>query len=184
MQCEALVLSSDSWERGLDWRQTGYDRHRCVQGSGIVLRDPARGRADRREMGLPDPARSAQRPPAFRGIPGRARDCAQHPVGSARPARRRRNPQRSPDPTDRRKVIYSLTAKGEGLLPVVLALRQWGEEWGHGSAESRACRPPRRQAGAQDLRPVRTTGAGSRSMERHGSGPASLPGRSGRRQAR
>ena len=39
---------------------------------------------------------------------------------------------RSPDPTDRRKVIYSLTAKGEGLLPVVLALRQWGEEWGHG----------------------------------------------------
>ena len=40
--------------------------------------------------------------------------------------------QRSPDPSDRRKVIYSLTAKGEGLLPVVLALRQWGEEWGHG----------------------------------------------------
>ena len=39
---------------------------------------------------------------------------------------------RSPDPTDRRKVIYSLTPKGEGLLPVVLALRQWGEEWGHG----------------------------------------------------
>jgi hypothetical protein len=29
-------------------------------------------------------------------------------------------------------VIYSLTAKGEGLLPVVLALRQWGEEWGYG----------------------------------------------------
>ena len=40
---------------------------------------------------------------------------------------------RSSDPTDRRKVIYSLTPKGEGLLPVVLALRQWGEEWGHGS---------------------------------------------------
>src|SRR3982751_3338831 len=39
---------------------------------------------------------------------------------------------RSPDPTDKRKVIYSLTPKGEGLLPVVLALRQWGEEWGHG----------------------------------------------------
>ena len=39
---------------------------------------------------------------------------------------------RSSDPTDRRKVIYSLTPKGEGLLPVVLALRQWGEEWGHG----------------------------------------------------
>ena len=40
--------------------------------------------------------------------------------------------ERSADPGDRRKVIYSLTAKGEGLLPVVLALRQWGEEWGYG----------------------------------------------------
>jgi hypothetical protein len=30
-------------------------------------------------------------------------------------------------------VIYSLTDKGEGLLPVVLALRQWGEQWGYGS---------------------------------------------------
>lgn len=39
---------------------------------------------------------------------------------------------RTPDPNDRRKVVYALTAKGEGLLPVVLALRQWGEEWGHG----------------------------------------------------
>jgi DNA-binding HxlR family transcriptional regulator len=43
--------------------------------------------------------------------------------------------ERTADPTDRRKVIYSLTDKGEGLLPVVLALRQWGEEWGHGSSE-------------------------------------------------
>jgi DNA-binding HxlR family transcriptional regulator len=40
--------------------------------------------------------------------------------------------ERSPDPEDRRRVIYSLTAKGEGLLPVVLAMRQWGEEWGYG----------------------------------------------------
>jgi DNA-binding HxlR family transcriptional regulator len=40
--------------------------------------------------------------------------------------------ERAADPTDKRKVIYSLTAKGEGLLPVVLALRQWGEQWGHG----------------------------------------------------
>ena len=39
---------------------------------------------------------------------------------------------RSADPTDRRKVVYSLTAKGEGLLPVFVSLRQWGEEWGHG----------------------------------------------------
>lgn len=38
--------------------------------------------------------------------------------------------QRTPDPSDRRKVIYALTEKGQALLPVVLALRQWGEDWG------------------------------------------------------
>ena len=43
--------------------------------------------------------------------------------------------ERSPDPDDRRKVVYALTAKGEALLPVVLALRQWGEDWGHGRQE-------------------------------------------------
>src|SRR3982751_4984113 len=43
--------------------------------------------------------------------------------------------QRTPDPSDRRKVIYSLTPKGEALMPVVLALRQWGEEWGSGPAD-------------------------------------------------
>ncbi len=43
--------------------------------------------------------------------------------------------ERNPDPADRRKVIYSLSAKGEALLPVVLALRQWGEDWGHGCQE-------------------------------------------------
>jgi DNA-binding HxlR family transcriptional regulator len=57
--------------------------------------------------------------------------------------------ERSPDPTDGRRVIYALTPKGEGLLPVVLALRQWGEEWGHGSprvvlADRRDRRPVRR----------------------------------------
>ena len=41
--------------------------------------------------------------------------------------------ERRPDPHDKRRVVYSLTAKGEGLLPVVLALRQWGEQWGYGS---------------------------------------------------
>jgi DNA-binding HxlR family transcriptional regulator len=40
--------------------------------------------------------------------------------------------ERTADPEDGRRVIYSLTAKGEGLLPVVLALRQWGDEWGYG----------------------------------------------------
>lgn len=43
--------------------------------------------------------------------------------------------ERSPDPTDRRKVVYSLTTKGESLLPVMVAIRQWGEDWGHGEAE-------------------------------------------------
>jgi DNA-binding HxlR family transcriptional regulator len=43
--------------------------------------------------------------------------------------------QRTPDPSDRRKVIYSLTPKGEALMPVVLALRQWSEDWGAGPAD-------------------------------------------------
>ncbi len=30
--------------------------------------------------------------------------------------------ERSPDPSDRRKVVYALTAKGESLLPVMLGL--------------------------------------------------------------
>lgn len=43
--------------------------------------------------------------------------------------------ERRSDPVDRRKVVYSLSPKGEALLPVVLALRQWGEDWGHGCQE-------------------------------------------------
>ena len=56
--------------------------------------------------------------------------------------------QRQPDPDDGRRVIYSLTAKGEDLLPVVLALRQWGEQWGYGSMKVVL-------ADAKDRRPVR-----------------------------
>jgi len=57
--------------------------------------------------------------------------------------------ERASDSSDRRKVIYSLTEKGEGLLPVVLALRQWGEEWGYGNmrvvlADKRDCKPVRK----------------------------------------
>lgn len=56
---------------------------------------------------------------------------------------------RTPDPADRRRVVYSLTAKGEALLPVMIALRQWGEDWGHGKAcillgDTRDRRPVRR----------------------------------------
>ena len=57
--------------------------------------------------------------------------------------------ERAADPEDGRRVIYSLTAKGEGLLPVILALRQWGEQWGYGKmnvvlADRRDRRPVRR----------------------------------------
>ena len=37
--------------------------------------------------------------------------------------------EREPDPADRRKVAYRLTQKGRELLPVLIALRQWGERW-------------------------------------------------------
>jgi DNA-binding HxlR family transcriptional regulator len=43
--------------------------------------------------------------------------------------------ERSPDPADKRRVVYSLTEKGAALLPVLLALRQWGEEWGYGKLD-------------------------------------------------
>ncbi|MGE0179733.1 MAG: winged helix-turn-helix transcriptional regulator [Sphingomonas sp.] len=36
---------------------------------------------------------------------------------------------REPDPVDRRRVAYRLTEKGRDLLPVLIALRQWGEHW-------------------------------------------------------
>jgi len=68
--------------------------------------------------------------------------------------------ERAWDPSDKRKVIYSLTQKGEGLLPVVLALRQWGEEWGYGHmrvvlADARDRKPVRRICvQAQDGRPL------------------------------
>jgi DNA-binding HxlR family transcriptional regulator len=56
--------------------------------------------------------------------------------------------ERAADPGDGRRVIYSLTAKGEDLLPVVLALRQWGEKWGYGSMKVQL-------ADRRDSKPVR-----------------------------
>src|SRR6478672_11397734 len=56
--------------------------------------------------------------------------------------------ERSSDPADKRRVIYSLSPKGEGLLPVVLALRQWGEQWGYGSMNIQL-------ADRRDSKPVR-----------------------------
>lgn len=57
--------------------------------------------------------------------------------------------ERSADASDKRKVIYSLTEKGESLLPVMIAIRQWGEDWGLGDmqivlADLRNRRPIRR----------------------------------------
>lgn len=68
---------------------------------------------------------------------------------------------RAPDPGDKRRVIYSLTEKGEALLPVVIALRQWGEDWGHGHqdivlADQRDGRP---------VRPVRVLAEDGRELE-------------------
>jgi hypothetical protein len=37
------------------------------------------------------------------------------------------------DPADRRRVAYQLTEKGRALLPVLVALRQWGERWVSGT---------------------------------------------------
>ena len=37
--------------------------------------------------------------------------------------------ERTPCEDDRRKVEYRLTEKGSGLLPAMLALRQWGERY-------------------------------------------------------
>jgi DNA-binding HxlR family transcriptional regulator len=37
--------------------------------------------------------------------------------------------KRQADPADRRKIVYRLTEKGRALLPVLIALRQWGERW-------------------------------------------------------
>ena len=69
--------------------------------------------------------------------------------------------ERTPDGSDRRKVVYALTPKGEALMPVVVALRQWGEEWGCGAADvvladRRTGRPVRKICvQAEDGRPLK-----------------------------
>ncbi|MET0362431.1 MAG: helix-turn-helix domain-containing protein [Sphingobium sp.] len=40
---------------------------------------------------------------------------------------------RTPMEEDKRKVAYRLTAKGQGLVPAMVALRQWGEKWSKGA---------------------------------------------------
>lgn len=36
--------------------------------------------------------------------------------------------------SDRRKIVYALTAKGMDLLPAMVALRQWGDKWCQGAS--------------------------------------------------
>lgn len=56
---------------------------------------------------------------------------------------------RTPDLADRRKIAYRLTEKGLALLPVLIALRQWGERY-EGSGPSNPV-----LVDSRDLRPVR-----------------------------
>ena len=71
--------------------------------------------------------------------------------------------RRSPDPLDGRKVVYSLTDKGEALLPVVVALRQWGEDWGHGSHDVLLAD----QRDGKPVRPIRVIADDGRELDLH-----------------
>jgi DNA-binding HxlR family transcriptional regulator len=68
---------------------------------------------------------------------------------------------RTADPLDGRKVVYALTDKGEALLPVVLALRQWGEDWGHGSQDLVLTD----QRDGKPVRPIRVLAQDGRELE-------------------
>lgn len=57
--------------------------------------------------------------------------------------------ERTVMPCDRRKVRYVLTDKGQALLPTMVALRQWGENWGSGIPSTPVL------VDARDLQPVR-----------------------------
>jgi DNA-binding MarR family transcriptional regulator len=71
--------------------------------------------------------------------------------------------QRTADPGDGRKVVYALTGKGEALLPVVLALRQWGEDWGHGTQEILLAD----QRDGKPVRPIRVLAEDGRELDLH-----------------
>ena len=69
--------------------------------------------------------------------------------------------KRQADAADRRKIVYRLTDKGRALLPVLIALRQWGERWVSGVPSNpvlvdRATRMPVEQMAvrAADGRPL------------------------------
>ena len=56
---------------------------------------------------------------------------------------------RQPLLEDRRKIEYRLTEKGMALLPTMIALRQWGEQWGSGVPSTRVL------VDKKDHRPIR-----------------------------
>ena len=69
--------------------------------------------------------------------------------------------KRQGDSDDRRKIVYRLSDKGRALLPVLIALRQWGERWVSGVPSNpvlvdRAARLPVEQIAvrAADGRPL------------------------------
>ena len=69
--------------------------------------------------------------------------------------------RRTADPLDGRKVVYALTDKGEALLPVVLALRQWGENWGHGTQDVLLAD----QRDGKPVRPIRVLAEDGRELD-------------------
>lgn len=70
--------------------------------------------------------------------------------------------QRCDCPDDRRKVIYTLTPKGEALLPTLIALRQWGERW-ESCCPSNPVLVDRRDG--KPVREVHVVGADGRALE-------------------
>jgi DNA-binding HxlR family transcriptional regulator len=60
---------------------------------------------------------------------------------------------REPVAEDKRKVAYRLTEKGRGLLPAMIALRQWGEKWGEKWDRSIPSSPV--LADCRDRKPIR-----------------------------
>ncbi len=70
---------------------------------------------------------------------------------------------RSADPIDGRKVVYALSDKGKALLPVVLALRQWGEDWGHGTQDVLLAD----QRDGKPVRPIRVLAEDGRELSLH-----------------
>jgi DNA-binding HxlR family transcriptional regulator len=70
---------------------------------------------------------------------------------------------RTSDPLDGRKVVYSLSDKGKALLPVVLALRQWGEDWGHGTQDVLLAD----QRDGKPVRPIRVLAEDGRELSLH-----------------